>query len=217
MDIEGVSDSTVKKLYDVLGVRSATELYTLTADDLAKIDGFKSKKISNFLAEVEKSKSRDLTHFINALSIPNVGTVAADDLAHEFGSIDSLMSAPTERLVSLENVGEITAKSIVEYFQEHKSVIERFKELGINPTAKAAVTDGVFFGQKVVLTGSLSAYSRSEAAELIKLNGGTVQSSVTKETTLVVAGEDAGSKLQKAKDKGIKIIDEEQFKGMLNA
>lgn len=217
MDIEGVSDSTVKKLYEVLGVRSATELYTLTADDLMKIEGFKSKKIANFLSEVEKSKSRDLAHFINALSIPNVGTVAADDLANVFGSIDALMSAPCEKLVTLENVGEITAQSIVEYFVEHQAVIQRFKELGINPTRKAVIANGAFVGLKVVLTGSLSSFSRSEAAELIKAQGGTVQSSVTKETDLVIAGEDAGSKLQKAKDKGIKIIDEELFKGMLNA
>lgn len=215
MDIEGVSIKTAEQLYDVLNVRSAAMLYDLTSDDLAKIDGFKDKKIANFLAAVEQSKSVDLPHFINALCIENVGRVTARELAEHFGSIDALASATAEELTVIQDVGDIVAQSIVEYFQKHNDVVARYKELGIDPKY-AARTEGIFTGLKFVLTGALTMYTRDEARSIIEANGGIVQSGVSKLTDIVVAGENAGSKLEKARALGKKIIDETEFKNMLN-
>lgn len=216
MDIDGVSIKTAEQLYDVLGVTSAAKLYDLTADDLARIDGFKDKKIKNFLNAVQKSLNVDLPHFINALCIDNVGRVTARDLAAHFGSIDALMSASIDELVAIPDVGETVAQSIAEYFERHADVVQRYKDLGINP-AYEKQEDGKFAGVKFVLTGSLQSFTRDEARKKIESMGGIVQSSVSKVTDIVVAGESAGSKLEKARALGKKIIDETEFKNMLNA
>ncbi len=216
MDIEGVSVKTAEQLYDRLGVRSAAELYSLKAEDLAKIDGFKDKKIANFIAAVEKSKNADLPHFINALCIDNVGRKTAKDLAERFGSIDALMAATEEQLVAVPDIGEIVAASIVDYFKRHAEVVERYKSLGIDPKCEKS-SSGIFGGKKFVLTGTLPTYTRDEARALIEKEGGSVMGSVSKKTDFVLAGESAGSKLDKARELGIKIIDESEFKNMLNA
>ncbi len=215
MDIDGVSIKTAEQLYDVLGVRSAAELYCITAADLSKIDGFKDRKISNFISAVEKSKNADLPHFINALCIDNVGKVTARALAERFGSIDAIASASLEDLVAVPDVGEIVAQSIVDYFAVHADVITRYKQLGLDPVYDK-IQGGKFAGLKFVLTGSLAQYTRDEAGRLIESLGGTVQSGVSKTTDIVVAGESAGSKLEKARKLGKKIIDETEFKNMLN-
>lgn len=216
MDIDGVSIKTAEQLYDVLGVTSAAMLYELTADDLARIDGFKEKKINNFLSAVKKSLNVDLPHFINALCIDNVGRVTARDLAANFGSIDALMSAGIDELVAIPDVGETVAQSIVEYFDRHADVVQKYKDLGINPVY-GKQEGGKFAGIKFVLTGSLQSFTRDEARAKIESMGGIVQSSVSKATDIVVAGESAGSKLEKARSLGKKIIDETEFKNMLNA
>lgn len=215
MDIDGVSIKTAEQLYDILGVRSAASLYDLTADDLKKIDGFKDKKIANFLAAVQKSKSASLAQLINALCIDNVGRVIARTLAEHFGSIDGLIAATEEELIAIPDVGGIVAQSIIDYFARHADVVERYKQLGINPVHKKQ-TGGKFDGVKFVLTGTLSEFSRDEARRLIEAEGGIVQSAVSKQTDIAVAGESAGSKLKKAEALGKKIIDETQFKNMLN-
>lgn len=215
MDIDGVSIKTAEQLYDILGVRSAASLYDLTADDLKKIDGFKDKKIANFLAAVQKSKSASLAQLINALCIDNVGRVIARTLAEHFGSIDGLIAATEEELIAIPDIGGIVAQSIIDYFARHADVVERYKQLGINPVHKKQ-TGGKFDGVKFVLTGTLSEFSRDEARRLIEAEGGIVQSAVSKQTDIVVAGESAGSKLKKAEALGKKIIDETQFKNMLN-
>ncbi len=215
MDIDGVSIKTAEQLYDILGVRSAASLYDLTADDLKKIDGFKDKKIANFLAAVQKSKSASLAQLINALCIDNVGRVIARTLAEHFGSIDGLIAATEEELIAIPDIGGIVAQSIIDYFARHADVVERYKQLGINPVHKKQ-TGGKFDGVKFVLTGALSEFSRDEARRLIEAEGGIVQSAVSKQTDIVVAGESAGSKLKKAEALGKKIIDETQFKNMLN-
>ena len=215
MDIDGVSIKTAEQLYDILGVRSAASLYDLTADDLKKIDGFKDKKIANFLAAVQKSKSASLAQLINALCIDNVGRVIARTLAEHFGSIDGLIAATEEELIAIPDIGGIVAQSIIDYFARHADVVERYKQLGINPVHKKQ-TGGKFDGVKFVLTGTLSEFSRDEARRLIEAEGGIVQSAVSKQTDLVIAGESAGSKLKKAEALGKKIIDETQFKNMLN-
>lgn len=216
MDIDGVSGKTLAQLYGKLGVRSATELYLLTADELSKLDGFKEKKIANFLRSVEKSKNADLPHFINALGIPNVGKVAARDLAECFGNIDGLAAATCEELVAIPEIGEIVAASITEYFRSHGDLIAEFKKLGINPLFKKAEGDGYFAGKKVVLTGKIS-MSRTEAAELLRRKGATVADTVSKDVDIVIAGEDAGGKLEKAKKLDKKIIGDKEFRELINA
>ncbi len=216
MDIDGVRDKTAEQLYDVLGVRSAAQLYDLKKTDILKIDGFKDKKADNFISAVQKSKSADLPHFINALCIDGVGRKTAKDLAEKFGSIDALSRATVEELTAVDDVGEIIAGSIVEYFKVHGEVVERYKQLGIDPKYEKK-SGGILDGKKCVLTGTLSSLTRDEARSLIESAGGKVQGSVSKLTDLVIAGENAGSKLDKAQALGIKIIGESELKNMLNA
>ena len=216
MDIDGVSGKTLAQLYGKLGVRSATELYYLTESDLSKLDGFKAKKIANFLNSVENSKNVDLPHFINALGIPNVGKVAARDLAEHFGSIDDLAAATTEELVSIPEIGEIVASSITDYFRTHSDLIAEFKKIGLNPKFEKATGEGYFAGKKVVLTGKIS-MSRNQAAELLRSKGATVADTVSKDVDIVIAGEDAGSKLEKAQKLNKKIIGDKEFRELINA
>ena len=176
------------------------------------------RKINNILGAIEKSKRVSLERFLFALGIDGVGKVAAKDLAKAFGNIKDLKNATAEQLLELENVGEITADAIVSWFKDEKNVeeIAALFAAGVQPQIKQkAVVSGIFAGQFVVLTGTLQDFKRSEAQKIIEENGGECQSSVTSKTTLVIAGESAGSKLDKAKKLGIKIIDEAQFKEML--
>jgi len=218
LDIEGLSESTACLLAEKKGVRNFSDLYQLTADDLADLEGFKEKKIGNLLTAIEKSKTPALDAFIFAIGIEGVGRVAAKALATRFQSVENLQKATVEELVALNDVGEITANGIAAYFADENNLVElsRLKQLGVSPVfAGEQKTDGVFSGEAVVLTGSLSSFKRSEAQKLIEARGGVCQSSVTAKTTLVIAGEDAGSKLEKAKKLGVKIIDEVAFKEML--
>ena len=211
MDIEGISEKTLGFLFDKIGLNSFEGLYSLTKEDLKGLEGFKEKKIANLISGIQRSKNADLSHFINALGILNVGKKLAYDLAKEFGSIDALMAADKDRLLLISDMGPITADCIIDYFVKHRTQIENLKAIGINPTYQAVNSSGVFSGQKVVLTGTLASFKRSQAADIIEKNGGEVQSSVTSTTTLVIAGESAGSKLDKARKLGIKIIDEKEF------
>lgn len=218
MDIEGLSEKTAQLMYDNLGLRECSALYGYTAEDLGGLDGFKAKKINNMLGAIEKSKSVSTERFIFALGIGGVGKVAAKDLVKAFKSLENLKKATKEELVELENVGEITAEAIVNWFgdEENTAEIDNLLAAGVNPqTAQKSVVSSIFAGQFVVLTGTLQEFKRSEAQKIIEENGGECQSSVTAKTSLVVAGEAAGSKLEKAKKLGIKIIDEAAFKEMI--
>ena len=218
MDIEGLSEKTAQSMYDVLGLKECSELYALTYEDIARLEGFKDKKINNILGAIEKSKGVSLERFIYALGIDGVGKVAGKDLAKTFKSIENLQNASKEELLELENVGEITAEAIFNWFKDEKNLSEltALKEAGVNPQVKQkSVISSIFGGQFVVLTGTLQDFKRSEAQKIIEENGGECQSSVTSKTTLVIAGEAAGSKLDKAKKLGIKIIDEQTFKEMI--
>lgn len=217
MDIRGVSEKSIEGLHEKLGVRFPTDLYSLTRDDLARLDGFKDKKIDNFLASVEKSKSVPLDRFINALGIENIGKKSARDLAERFGSISELMKADETTLVEVDEIGDIVAESITSYFGKHGWLIEKFKEIGIDPKFNVVkLTGGVLTGKKLVLTGTLPTLTRTEATELIEKAGGTTSSSVSKSTDYVLAGENAGSKLDKARSLGVKIITENELLAMIN-
>ena len=217
MNIDGFSESTAQILNAKKSVKSFSDLYKLTANDLADLEGFKEKKIHNLLTEIAKSKTPTLDAFLYAIGIEGVGRVAAKDLANRFKSVDALQNASVEELVALDNVGEITAQAIYEYFHDEYNLAElaALFDAGVTPIVQECITEGVFVGESVVLTGTLPTYKRSEAQKLIEAQGGVCQSSVTAKTTLVLAGEDAGSKLEKAKKLGIKIIDEEEFNRML--
>ena len=178
------------------------------------MEGFKEKKIRNLLTAIEKSKTPSFSAFIYALGVDGIGRVAAKDLSAAFKNYEGLKNASAEDLVALENIGEITAENVVSYFadEENDREIETLFSLGVAPRQEEEKNEqGVFFGEKVVLTGSLSAYSRSEAQALIEKEGGECQSGVSAKTTLVIAGEAAGSKLEKAQKLGIAVIDEAEF------
>lgn len=217
MDIEGLSEMTAGQLYDSLNITYCSSLYSLCAEDLKKLDGFKDKKIKNLLSAIEKSKTVPQERFLFALGIDGVGKVAAKDLTKQFPTIAELASADKERLLQLENVGEVTAEAIVGWFadEENRAELQRFFAAGVKPEITVRATEGSFAGESVVLTGTLSSFKRSEAQKLIEERGGECQSSVTSKTTIVVAGEAAGSKLDKAKKLGVKIIGEEEFLNML--
>ena len=217
MDIRGISEKSVAQLYEKLDVRSVTDLYYLKADDVARLDGYKDKKIENFISSVEKSKSVALDRFINALGIENVGKKTARDLALRFKSMNALMDAERETLLEIEDIGEVVADSITSYFGKHRALIEKFREIGIDPKIEQQTANGAFSGKKFVLTGTLPTYTRSEATKLIENAGGEVASSVSKDTDYVLAGDNAGSKLEKARQKGIKIISEKEFISLLNS
>ncbi|MBQ8295001.1 MAG: NAD-dependent DNA ligase LigA [Clostridia bacterium] len=217
MNIDGFSESTALQLVERKGVKSFSDLYALTADDLAQLDGFKEKKINNLLTAIEKSKTPTVDAFIYAIGVEGVGRVAAKDLAARFKNIENLQKATVEQLVEMENVGEITARAIVEYFQDEENLAElsALTEAGVAPVWSDEKKEGIFSGESVVLTGTLNDFKRSEAQKMIEERGGVCQSSVTTKTTLVLAGAEAGSKLEKAQKLGIKIIDEAMFKQML--
>jgi DNA ligase (NAD+) len=218
MNIDGFSESTAQTLVEKGLIKTFADLYRLTAEQLATLEGFKDKKISNLLTEIQKSKTPTLDAFFFAIGIDGVGRVAAKDLAARFKSVENLQNATVEELVAMDNVGEITANAIKEYFadEDNLSQLADLAAVGVTPTWNDVKIEGVFSGQSVVLTGSLTSFKRSEAQKLIEANGGVCQSSVTAKTTLVIAGEEAGSKLEKAKKLQIQIIDETQFKQMLS-
>lgn len=213
-DIEGISDKTVYQLMK-LGVTSVADLYDLTKEQLLRLEGFKEKKAQNILDALEKSKSVGLAQFIYALGLDNVGVVTARDLAAKFGSVEALRQATQQQLTEIDGVGEVVAEGIVQYFSEKQNldIIAKLRDAGIDPQLQKAAT-GVFSGKKVVLTGKLLNYTREEASKIIQNLGGEVSSSVSKTVNLVLAGEDAGSKLDKARALGIEIIDEEAFRLM---
>lgn len=210
-DIEGVSLKTADALYEVLGINNIAQLFDLTAEDLLKLDKFKEKKVANVLSAIENSKNVSLESLIFALGIENVGQKTAKDLAAKYGNLDNLAKAEIDDLMSVQDIGEIVAQSIVEFFanQGNLYTIQKLKEKGIDPQFKKQT--GIFSGKKVVLTGSLEIFTRGQATALIESMGGEVQSSVSKTTTLVIAGEKAGSKKAKAEKLGIEIWDENRF------
>ena len=219
MDIDGFSESTALALIERRGVKTFSDLYRLTKEDLSSLEGFKDKKIHNLLTAIEKSKTPTLDAFLYAIGIEGVGKVAGKDLARHFKDIQHLKNATVDQLLALENIGEVTAQAIKSYFQDEENLneLDALLQVGVTPLFSESKKEGIFSGEKVVLTGTLSGYKRSEAQKIIEENGGECLSSVTAKTTLVLAGEEAGSKLEKAKKLGIKIIDEPAFKKMLES
>lgn len=222
MDIETFSEKTAEQLHDELQIHEAADLYTLTFEDLIKLDRFGEKKANNLLAAIEQSKGRDLASFLYALGIPNTGKSTTKVLAEHFRSLAAVMAATEEELMSLPDIGGIVAESIVSFFADpfNQAGIQKMLELGVSPKepqAAAAVTDSFFSGKTVVLTGTLHLLGRDEATARLEALGAKVTGSVSKKTDLVIAGEKAGSKLTKAQELGIPVIeDENEFIRLLN-
>ncbi len=216
-DIEGFSEMTAGLLYDQFATKNFSDLFSLDREKLLTLEGFKDAKVSNLLSAIENSKNISFDKFIYALGIENVGRKTARDLSKAFKSYEELKNADYDSLICLEDVGEIMAEGIIKYFADNENIIEiqRLFDLGIIIKYDTAEKQGVFSGEKVVLTGTLLEYKRDQAGKIITELGGEVQSSVSKTTTLVLAGENAGSKLEKAKKLGIKIIDEQEFKVLI--
>ena len=216
MDVDGLSEKTIEQFYEEFGLRSPDELYSLKKEDLLSLEGFKEKKAENVVSCIEKSKRTTLARFLTALGVPNVGKKAAKVLEQTFGTLDALMAASVDDVASIEDFGLITASSVVDFFasEENRALIERLLAAGITFIQEER-TEGVFSGRTVVITGTLSSYKRSAAQEEIRKRGGAVSDTVSKAVDLVVVGEDAGSKLEKAKKLGIEIIDEARFLELL--
>jgi DNA ligase (NAD+) len=216
MDIETFSVMTAEQLYRELEVRDPADLYSLAYDDLVKLERFGEKKAKNLLASLEKSKQCDLASFLFAMGIPNTGKSTTRVLAEHYRDLHKLMAATPEELVALYDIGGIMADSIVNFFRDPvmQRSIERLLEAGVTPvTEEPSViidADNPFFGKTIVLTGTLSSMSREETGKKLEALGAKISGSVSKKTDIVIAGESAGSKLTKAQDLGIRIIDNEQ-------
>jgi len=218
MNIDGLGPQMVELLLKNEKIKDVTDLYTLRAEDLKDLDRMGEKSAQNLIAAIEVSKSRGLEKLLYALGIRQVGEVAAEQIAGRFGTLNALFAATAEDFVAMSDIGEITAAYIVEYFEDpaHRALCERLAALGVETVAKKQVSSAKLEGLTFVITGTLPTMTRDEATELIKQNGGKVSSSVSKKTSYVLAGEEAGSKLTKAKDLGVSIIDEAGLLSMLS-
>ncbi len=217
MNIEGLGDSLLETLLNQGLIGKIADIYCIDYDKIAALEGMGKKSADNMRNAIEKSKQNDLSKLLFAFGIRHIGQKASKLLSDHFLTIDSIVSASKEEILSIEGFGEIMADSVVEFFalDQTKQMIEDLKNFGLNMESQREIKDNRFEGMTFVLTGTLSTYGRKEAQEIIELYGGKASSSVSKKTTYVLAGEAAGSKLQKAVDLGVTIINEEQFAEMI--
>ena len=213
MDIEGLGPSLVRQLVEAKLITTAADLYSLRAEDVAKLERMGEKSADNLIRSIEKSKSNDLSKLLYGLGIRQVGEKAAKVLAARLGSMDALMAASAEELTAIDDVGAITARCIREYLGQPQGhdLILRLKAAGVNMVSTQAPVGDLLSGRTIVLTGELSAYSRKEAGEKLEALGAKVSGSVSKKTSCVVAGEAAGSKLKRAQELHIPVLDEGQL------
>ena len=217
MDIEGLGGAIVDALIEKSLVKTPADIYYLTLDDVKSLWKSGTTAAKKLLSAVENSKQQDLSRLIYALGIRQVGEKAGKVLASSFGNLDALMNATLEELTAVPDVGEVTARNIAEWFAQPQArdMIERLRNAGVNFESKRVISDARFAGMIFVLTGALSKFTREEATEKIELLGGKASGSVSKKTTYVVVGENAGSKERKARELGIPILSEDQFLKMI--
>lgn len=217
MDIEKLGPSLIQKLYDKKFISNPVDLYRLTMQDLMQLDLVKEKSAMNVYTSIQESKTKPLNRLLTALGIRHVGKETADILSGEFSTLDDIKNAEIERLANIEGVGSIIAQSIFDYFHDSNNIkmIEELKELGVNPVSKVKPKSDKLAGKTFVLTGTLQNMTRDEASAIIKSHGGKTSSSVSKRTSYVLAGENAGSKLDKAQDLGVIILTENDFLEMI--
>lgn len=220
MDITGLGEQVVQRLFEEGLVKDVADLYALKPSDIADMDRMGAKSAENIINAIEKSKAAGLARLLYALGIRYAGKGTAKSLADKYGNIDAIIAAPLEELISVNDVGEAIAVSVRNYFDQQKNtdIIDRLKAYGVKTTQdmpQEAAFNSAISGKTFVLTGTLPTYKRSEAAAIIEQNGGKVTSSVTKNTDYVLAGTEAGSKLEKALKLGITVIDEDEFNAMV--
>ena len=218
MNIDGLGTAVLRQLREAGLVHSPADLYTLTEEPVAELDRMGKKSAENLIRAIAASKDAGADRLIYALGIPGIGEKAAQTLARHFGDIDALFSADRETLCAIEDIGTVTADSIIGYFAnpEVRVLIDRLKACGVKTTYETTVQGASLAGKTFVLTGTLPSMSRDEASALIEANGGKVTSSVSKKTSYVVAGAEAGSKLTKAEALGIPILSQDELLAMVN-
>ena len=217
MDIDNVGPSLIQQLYDKKFISNPVDLYRLTMQDLMQLDLVKEKSAMNIYTSIQESKTKPLNRLLTALGIRHVGKETADILSGEFATLDDIKNADVEQLANIEGIGGIIAQSIYDFFREERNVkmIEELKELGVNPVSKVKPKSDKLAGKTFVLTGTLQNMTRDEASAIIKSHGGKTSSSVSKKTSYVLAGENAGSKLDKAQNLGVIILTEDDFLEMI--
>ncbi|NLA73618.1 MAG: NAD-dependent DNA ligase LigA, partial [Clostridiales bacterium] len=213
MDIEGLGESVLELLIGEKLVKDASDLYMLKVSDLLTLERFAEKSASNVISAIEKSKGNDLSRLIFGLGIRHIGKKAAELLSRHFIDIDNIMGADFNGIIVIEGYGDIMAQSVIDFFAERKNreLIEKLKQLKVNTKSLFDIYDNRFEFMTFVLTGTLSSMTREDAASIIESFSGKASSSVSKKTSIVVAGENAGSKLIKAEQLGVKIIGEDEF------
>jgi DNA ligase (NAD+) len=217
MDIEGLGYQTIVALIERDRLKDVSDIYFLTEKDFEDIEGFGEKSIHNLLTSIDESRRRPLVNLLRALGIPHVGGTAAEVLALEVGSLEKLESMSAEELEAIEGIGPVIAQSIAAFFGEHRNreVLDRLRAGGVEPKPPAAKKEGPLSGRSFVLTGGLESLSRDEAIRAIEDRGGKVTSSVSRKTDYVVAGDNPGSKYDKALQLGVEILDEKGLKKLL--
>lgn len=217
MNIDGLGSAIVEKFMDLGLVKNAGDLYELKKDDISGLEGFGEKSAENLIESIEKSKKRGLDRVLFGLGIRLIGSRAAQLIAERFGSIDEVMKAEEEQISAIPDIGEKMAKSLVHYFKEDASInlVEHLRQCGVDMTYESHNVSNKFEGKTFVLTGTLPTMKRSEAKNLIESNGGKVSGSVSKKTDFVVAGEEAGSKLDKANKLGVAVLTEQDLIDMI--
>ena len=225
MNIEGLGENVISQLLEKELIHNVADIYSLTLEEIASLKKNgkekpkKSKFAQNLIDSINKSKENDLSRIITALGIRHVGSKAAKLLEKNFANIDELANSSIEFLSNIDEIGPVMAKSIYEFFEQEqtKDLIQRLKDAGVNMNSKAQeeIVDNRFNEMTFVLTGTLSKYSREEASQIIEKHGGKVSSSVSKKTTYLLAGEDAGSKLTKAESLGVVVISEKEFEELI--
>ena len=217
MDIDGMGKNIVAALIEKGFVKTPADLYYLTVEEMKQLWSKGDTQARKLLKAIEESKARDLSRLIFALGIRQVGAKAGKTLAVHFGNLDALMNASLEELTGVEDVGEITARNILDWFAQPsaREMVERLRSAGVNFESQRTVSDARFAGMTFVLTGALTKFTRDQATEQIELFGGKASGSVSKKTTYVVVGENAGSKERKARELGIPILSEDDFLAMI--
>lgn len=218
MDIEGLGPAILEQFSKNNMISSSADIYDLKSEDILKLDGFQEKSAKNIIESINKSKENDLSKLLFALGIRHIGSKAAKLLAEHFKNIDAVIDASVEEICEIDGFGEVMAISVYDFFKTEKTkdLILRFKQHGVNTVSKTEIKDDRFAGKTFVLTGTLPTFKRSEAQKIIESFGGKCSSSVSKKTDFVLAGEEAGSKLDKAIALGVKVINENEFKEMAN-
>lgn len=217
MDIEGLGPAVLEQLVDAGLVAGIEDLYMLERESIQRLEGKGDRSADNLLSAIDASREADLSRLLFALGIRHIGQKAAKLLAQRFGTMEAVVAASREELLSIDGFGEVMADNVLRFFalEPSQRLIERLRESGVNMTAKTTQTDRRFEGMTFVLTGTLPTLTRDEAAVLIEQYGGKTAGSVSKKTSIVLAGESAGSKLKKAQELGIRIIDQAEFEAML--